>query len=112
MSSVGLWDRHYGLANETAPYGDSRTYQLAADWVASCDSVEDWGCGLGWLRKFISEEAYLGVDGSHSPFADVIDDIATRQTSCEGLVMRHVIEHNYNWADILDNAVNSFTKRL
>jgi hypothetical protein len=26
--------------------------------------------------------------------------------------MRHVIEHNYSWKEILDNAINSFTKKF
>ena len=112
MSSVGLWDRHYAMQTEPTPYGNSSTYQIVADWVADCASIEDWGCGPAYLKQFCSSSAYLGVDGSKSPFANVIEDIATRQTSCEGLVMRHVLEHNYNWAEIINNAVKSFTKRL
>ena len=112
FSSVGLWDRHYAMQTEPTPYGDSPTYKIAADWVADCKSIEEWGCGPAWLKQFCNADAYIGVDGSNSPFADIIEDIATRETSCEGLVIRHVLEHNYNWAEIIDNAVKSFTKKL
>lgn len=52
------------------------------------------------------------MDGSHTPFADRIADLETYRTTCEGLLLRHVLEHNYRWRDILDNALVSFTRRL
>jgi hypothetical protein len=106
----GGWDHYY-----TAPgrlYGDDTTYQLAAKWVAGCATVEDWGCGERRLEQFMRPgSAYLGVDGSGS-YADVREDLAARKTEAEGIVMRHVLEHNENWAEILDNAIRSCTRRL
>lgn len=112
-TSVGAWDEHYAALDEPEPYDPSPTYQLAADWVADCATVEDWGCGKGWLRQFIQPpERYTGVDGSHSPFADVVEDLATRVTTPDGIVLRHVLEHNYEWWTILDNALTSARERV
>jgi hypothetical protein len=106
------WDHHYANLSAPEPYGDSPSYRMAAEWMHGCITVEDWGCGKGWLRSLIDREAYLGVDGSKSPFADVVDDLATRITVCDGIVLRHVLEHCDNWADVLDNAVRSAIERL
>jgi hypothetical protein len=64
------------------------------------------------LRKFCDPNAYVGIDGSQSPFADVVTDLAERRTKSEGIVLRHVLEHDYRWTQILENAVASFTKRI
>ena len=37
--------------------------------------------------------------------------MSTRST-VPGIFMRHILEHNYEWARILDNALVSFTKRM
>jgi hypothetical protein len=111
--AVGQWDSHYAAVKEREPYGQSMTYMSAAAFVEGLDSMEDWGCGKGWLKTCMERpEIYIGVDGSASPFADEVDDLATRQTSVEGIVLRHVLEHCDNWQDVLDNALRSATKRL
>lgn len=110
--SVGQWEQYFVGLTAPEPYGDDITYRMAAEWTQGCATIEDWGAGTGWLRQFCDHASYVGVDGSHSPFADVVDDLATRETQAEGIVLRHVLEHNHNWPDILDNAVRSFTKRL
>jgi len=113
MTNVGKWDRWYLGLQERAPYGDTESYQLGADWLAGCSIIQDWGCGKGWFAKFMSEDqTYIGVDGSHTPFANVITDLATYRSSTDGLFMRHVLEHNYEWVQILTNAVDSFTYRM
>jgi hypothetical protein len=113
MANAGRWDAVYASASESAPYGDDTTYQIAAYFLGRCRTVEDWGCGLGWFRRFLPPDCdYSGVDGSHSPFADRIVDLETYRTTCEGLLLRHVLEHNYRWREILDNALASFTRRL
>jgi hypothetical protein len=113
VSSAGKWNRWFSLLGEDPePFGDSETYQMAADFTADCDMVEDWGCGKGWLRRFIPPHRYRGVDGSTSPFADVIADLTTYQTYEDGIVIRHVLEHEYEWRKILDNAIVSARRRL
>jgi hypothetical protein len=108
----GAWDKHYVGLVEREPYGDQESYEAAADWVRGCTTIEDWGCGKGWLRQFCDPDAYVGVDGSKTPFADVITDLVEPRGAVEGIVLRHVLEHDYRWRDILQNAVDSFTKRL
>ena len=52
------------------------------------------------------------MDGSHSPFADRIADLEAYRSTCEGLLLRHVLEHNRGWRGVLENALASFTRRL
>jgi hypothetical protein len=114
VSNVGKWDTAYADAStDPQPYGASRSYELGAAALADCVTVEDWGCGLGWFKQFLPDTVtYVGVDGSASPHADVVDDLLTRQTTVEGIFMRHVLEHNYDWELVLDNALASFTGRM
>ena len=117
MSNVDKWNRwyHIGLERgEPQPYGDPTTYKLGADFLADCDTVEDWGCGKGYLTNFIDPGRYRGIDGSNTPFADAVEDLAHYRPprDPEGIFMRHVIEHDYRWRTILQNAVDSATKKL
>jgi hypothetical protein len=43
---------------------------------------------------------------------DVIADLTAYQSSTEGVFVRHVLEHNHDWAAILDRAVSSCTRRF
>jgi hypothetical protein len=90
---------------------DDITYQLGADFIGEL-AVEDWGCGLGWFRKF-ARGPYRGIDGSPSMYADDVVDLREYRSETPALYMRHVLEHNpFDWRLILDNAVASFTKRM
>jgi len=112
-SSAGRWDGWYRTAvpGVPRPYGDSTTYVKGATWLKDLH-VEDWGCGLGWMRTFVDPALYRGVDGSHTPFADEIVDLATYRSTADGIFLRHVLEHNECWLEILRGAVASFRKRL
>lgn len=112
MSNLGKWNRWYSLVDEEEPFGLTPTYQLGADYLADCATVEDWGCGKGWMRKLVEPERYRGIDGSWSRFADEVVDLEHYRSDVEGLFMRHVLEHNYGWRRILANAVASFSRRL
>jgi hypothetical protein len=112
MTNVGLWDRWYAGLTEPAPFGDTRTYRDGADWLADCALIEDWGCGKGWMRRFVSPDRYRGIDGSTSPFADEVVDLATYRSDVPAVFMRHVLEHNHDWATILANALASAHDRL
>lgn len=108
---IGLWDR-WNATDEPQPYGLSDTYWLGAEWLAPCSLIEDWGCGRGYMRTLIEPRRYRGLDGSDSPWTDVVADLRYYRTATPGLFMRHVLEHNYGWRDVLENAVASFTQRM
>lgn len=115
MTMLGAWTRWYQQLSpdaQPAPYGASESYRLGADWLADCSRVEDWGCGTGWLRTFIPLDRYHGIDGTASPFADEVADLRTHRSETPGLFMRHVLEHNHDWRDVLDATQASFTERM
>lgn len=107
------WETVHG--GKPRQFGDELTYKLVAEFLEPCSTVEDWGAGSGWLRQYLGEDVkYKAVDGSESSGADVVADLAEYRAKPrrQGIVLRHVIEHNERWAEILDNAAASFTKRL
>lgn len=111
-SPVGLWEQAYEGVLDARAYGDQVTYRIGADYLSDCEVVEDWGCGLGWMRALVGDHRYRGIDGSDSRFADVVADLATYRSLADGIFIRHVLEHNEGWAAILTNAVASFRRRL
>jgi hypothetical protein len=97
-----------------AIYG-TETYAKPIAWLLEkCNTIEDWGCGYAYARKFVPEGRYFGVDGSPeaAPYADLIADLTTYKSDVDGIFIRHILEHNYNWRDVLMNATASFRKRL
>lgn len=113
MSNLGKWNRWYSGLQEPQPYGDTVTYKLGYEFLEDCEVIEDWGCGKGWFKQFCKPDQYWGIDGSHSVFADEIVDLTQPRTSkVEGIFMRHVIEHNYDWQCVLANALQCFTRKM
>lgn len=109
---LGKWDTWYDRASAGEfQDADKTTYTLAGEFLADCKSVEDWGCGYGGFKEFCKTK-YVGVDGSQTPFVDKVVDLRDYRTQVEGINMRHVLEHNYEWKQILDNALASFTKKF
>lgn len=106
---LNRWAPWYTTATETLPYADTVTYQLGADWLLGL-SVEDRGCGYGWFKK-LHKGDYQGVDGT-AIFGAKEADLRTYRNPVEGIYMRHVLEHNYQWEPILTNALQDFTKRM
>ncbi len=112
-SMLGKWDGWYkGVKSASSfRYGNTPTYQMAADFLADVPEVEDWGCGTGGFRRLYKGK-YVGLDGSANPFVDKVVDLRHYRSSVDGIVMRHVLEHNYDWRMVLANAVASFNKKL
>jgi hypothetical protein len=111
--SKAFWDAMYESDNaiNSRPFGDDVTYQLGADFIGEL-AVQDWGCGLGWFRRF-AKGPYWGIDGSPSMFSDQVVDLRDYRCETPALFMRHVLEHNpFEWPMIVDNAVASFTARM
>jgi hypothetical protein len=113
-SNVGKWDNWYRdlSADKDAPlYGDATTYLMAATFLADVSEVEDWGCGRGGFRHFCLTN-YIGVDGSKTPFADKIVDLCAYSSVAEGILIRHILEHNFQWEKILSGALRSFQRKV
>ena len=114
-ATMGKWNSWYkGLkpGDENAVlYGDPLTYWMAASYLADVDEIEDWGCGKGGFRLFYQGH-YIGIDGSNTPFAAKTVDLCTYHSSVSGILIRHVLEHNYKWEEILKSALRSFTHKL
>lgn len=111
MSNLNKWNEWYVGIENPEPYGDTETYQMGAAFLWNCETVEDWGCGKGWFRNF-RKDGYIGIDGTWSKFADRHEDLEEYRSHPEGIFMRHVLEHNYGWEKVLDNALASFTKKM
>ncbi len=110
---LGKWDEWYKDIKTMGSfrYGNTVTYKLAADFLADIMEVEDWGCGTGGFKRFYNGK-YVGIDGSTNPFVDKVVDLCKYRSKVDGIVMRHVLEHNYNWKDVLCGAVSSFQKKF
>jgi hypothetical protein len=122
-SMLGRWDGVWGPPfNEGQQFNggagagqvrDETTYRTVAIWLNDdhCDHIEDWGCGDTYIKKFLTCSRYVGVDGSRGP-ADVIADLQKYRSTCDAVILRHVLEHNRNWRTILRNALDSAQKRV
>lgn len=109
---LGKWDSWHKNVKRMSSfrYGNTITYQLAEDFLKGME-VEDWGCGTGGFKR-LHKGGYIGVDGTQTPFVDKIVDLRNYKSSVDGIMMRHVIEHNYDWKTVLENAVFSFKKKF
>jgi SAM-dependent methyltransferase len=93
-------------------YGDDTTYKKGMAFLDSHGTIEDWGCGAAYAKLFVKESKYIGIDGSQSTFTDKVVDLRKYASNTDCIFMRHVLEHNHNWSNILANAINSFNKRM
>jgi hypothetical protein len=111
-TNIGKWAAWYQDLGEPWAYGDPTSYEIGAAWLAGCTLIEDWGCGAGWLRTLLTPDRYRGLDGTASPGCDAVVDLVTYRSTVPGVFLRHVLEHNEEWAQVLDNAVASFADRM
>ena len=74
------------------------------------------GCGTGGFKLFFIKNnnlnRYINVDSSKTPFADIKTDILGYNSNIDGIFMRHVLEHNYEWKQLLENVCKSFTQKM
>ena len=111
MNIIGKWNEWYkNLPKKptTGLYGDIPTYALGAEFLKDCKVVEDWGTGTGAFK--LHREDAIGIDGSNTPQADKKADLTQYVSSCDGIFIRHVLEHNLDWEKILKNALKSAGK--
>lgn len=113
MSNLNRWNSWYKNLHNKEPYGDTESYKIGAEFLSDCSKVEDWGCGKGWFRLYLkSSSEYVGLDGTFNKFVDRHVDLEKYTSNTDGIFLRHVLEHNYNWKPILENALKSFKKRM
>lgn len=108
-SMVGRWDYRHGTQ---FPYGDETSYRKGMTYLDGHGTIEDWGCGTAFAKRFATRSAYIGIDGSPSAFRDKAADLRTYASNADCIFMRHVLEHNYEWRAILKNAISSFQLRM
>ena len=114
-SRLGLWENAYRGEHPRAVYGDATTARVAGGYLNRADvlTVEDWGCGLGGFKHCIGAwQRYVGIDGSRSPYSDLVADLENYSGGADAVHLRHVLEHNPGWERILDNALRSFGRRM
>lgn len=103
---IGSWNH-----NPARKYGTEESYRLAAEFLDTCDTVEDWGCGKAEAKPYFKHAQYIGIDGT-AGYADQVSDLRLRRSDVDGILIRHVLEHNLDWRTILENALDSFRRRL
>ena len=114
-TAVDQWTPRYRTrrARSRRVYGGLASYQIAGAFLSNCATVEDWGCGYGTFRSHCVSKSYVGIDGSKSPAAELVVDLRTYTSHVDGILLRHVLEHNpVGWDEILANALASFSRRM
>ena len=106
---LGRWN--YGNSPKFA-YGDDTSYQKAIEFLDGSWTIEDWGCGTAWAKKFVKQGYYVGIDGTWSPHCDLVADLRTYKSKAEAILIRHILEHNFRWKEILGNALASYRKKF
>jgi hypothetical protein len=101
----------YSSTTSPTRYGeDDTTYVRAGLFLSGPGLVADWGCGTTYAKRYIGAP-YIGIDGIWSQFADVQADLATYDVTTPKILMRHVLEHNWDWRPILHNMLDHFSDR-
>lgn len=120
MSVHPLHRWEYGhLSVPQASGADPGSYELAAAWLDHFyedfreSYVEDWGCGSAYARQFFKKATYRGIDGSPSAWADEVRDLReARLGVCDGILIRHVLEHIEEWPLVWRNALTRASHRI
>jgi GT2 family glycosyltransferase len=109
-SMIGLWP--LDKVENKFPFGDTTSYKKAMEFLDGCETVEDWGCATAFAAQFLKSGKYIGIDGSNNKFCDTVADLRNYKSKSDGILIRHVLEHNFDWDSILKNAIESFQKKL
>jgi len=106
-------DRWNYAGQPATPYDDETSYAKGMAWLDGHGAtIEDWGCGTCYARRFVAQSRYVGVDGSTSDQATIKAELQEYRSDTDCIFMRHVLEHNWGWRQILNNALQSFGKRM
>jgi hypothetical protein len=109
------WRELYQNVGAPSPYDDDAvSYQRAGAFLSGPGLVEEWGCATTWGSRFVGAP-YRGVDGAEgverwgAARADLREYVSRPRVP--KILMRHVLEHNWEWGRILANMTDSFTDR-
>jgi hypothetical protein len=94
------------------PYGAETSYRRGMAFLDGHGDIEDWGCGTAYAKRFVTKSRYVGIDGVKSRYSDKVADLRAYRSDVDCVFIRHVLEHNYEWRTILENAVGSFKRRM
>jgi len=110
ISMLDKWD-YSGVG--TVCYSDERceSYKKAAEFLGLSNPVEDWGGGTGWAKMYFTGP-YKNIDGSQHPNVDVVADLVRYNSKVDNILMRQVLEFNWEWKRILSNVKKSFSKKF
>ena len=113
-SMLGKFDSYYKdwPKGKVGQFGCSTTYLLGYEWLKECSLIEDWGCGRGLFQSLCRPGQCRNLDCSCTPWADEQVELVTYKSKVPGIMMRGVLEHNYEWEKVLSNALSSFTERM
>lgn len=95
-------------------YGHERTYKDTVAWLDEIGGVlEDWGCGTAYAKKYVKKSKYVGIEGSPNQWVPgpPIDLVEYRSTA-DCILLRDVLDHNPEWEKLLQNAIDSFQRRM
>jgi hypothetical protein len=99
---------------DVSHYVDSNLFDLTVandhNFVANKTVVHN--CGTAWAGKFVKQGRYVGIDGSWSLHCNMVADLRKYWSSADAIMLRHILEHNWEWKKILENALASFQKKL
>src|ERR1043166_9122174 len=94
-------------------YATQETYRLAAEWLKDCQTVADWGGSTGFFGTCLPASVkYTVVDGTAQVEGQVLADLTTYREPSDGILLRHVLELNTEWRQILRNAMEAFRQRM
>jgi hypothetical protein len=112
-TKIEMSDRWDYAGQSSTPYDEETSYRIGLEFLdGQGETVEDWGCGTAYAKRFVGMSRYVGIDGSDSDHADVKAELQEYKSQADCIFMRHVLEHNWGWRQILANAVASFQKRM
>lgn len=101
------WD-YSGVSEMCFSDEKQESYKKSAEFLG--DTVEDWGCGTGWSKRYFKN--YKGIDGSLSKEVTEAIDLTTYTSDVNNILIRWVLETNSEWKQILENVKKSFRKRF
>ncbi len=112
MNMLNRWADSEGKYSWPLKYGDDQSYQKAIAFLDGPGILEDWGCGGAYAKRFVKFATYRGVDGSMGAWTDAQVDLTAYRSNADYILIRHVLEHNFDWERILRNALESARKKL